>query len=841
MVAIPRVKPDRLACFGPCGGACGSIVRSLEWSRTPLGPIGSWSPILRATTNLVLCSRLPMMLFWGHELVQIYNDGFAPSIGDRHPSAIGERCQACWPEVWSIIAPQIEGAMRTATSSWHENHLMSIRRHGRLEEVYWTYSYSPVFEQDGSVGGVLMAGTETTCRVLTERRTACIRALADKLMDVTSEYQPAMVTVDVVGSDRLDFPFLIAYAVSEAGALRLIGSTAPLELLRSADEAVRRRFEGRGATTTEEERSAVLEIAPIALPAAPWPEPVTQAFASLIPRSAASRPNRLLVFGLSPRLPLDRSYRCFIGHIIERLSVTRARIEANMARIMAESERRDLLRQAPVPTVLWMGAELRVELANDAFAKMVERDVVGKTFAEAFPELVGTPLEAHLRHSYRTGEPFSTDEGRATLERDGVSVDRWYRLAIQPLREDSGEVRGLMSVIVDVTDTVQARRTVERCSSEREKLLNAVEAASRAKDQFLAMLGHEIRNPLASITTAIHLMKMKEPDALVREREIIARQTDHLVRLVDDLLDVSRVARGKVTLNRTRVAIAEIVRRAVETTSSLFEQRSHVLDVDTPSEPLDVDGDPLRLEQVVTNLLTNAAKYTEVGGRIAVRARREDHFAVIQVEDNGVGIAPEQLTHVFEAFFQSPRAYDRAQGGLGLGLALVKSFVSLHGGDVRARSSEGRGSLFEVRLPALPSAVHEPRQEVALAPIEPAGEEEPKRVLVVDDSDDILELVCSFLRHQGYEVMTARDAPSALRLAPRFHPNVAVLDIGLPAMDGYELAQHLREELGDETPRMIAMTGYGQEADRERARQAGFAVHLVKPVDPKELLASVRG
>ena len=312
------------------------------------------------------------------------------------------------------------------------------------------------------------------------------------------------------------------------------------------------------------------------------------------------------------------------------------------------------------------------------------------------------------------------------------------------------------------------------------------------------------------------------------------------MQLVDDLLDVSRVARGKVRLNRTRVSLAEVVSRAVETASPLFEQKRHVLTVDLPNEGLDVLGDLLRLEQVVANLLTNAAKYTEAGGRVTVTVRRECDRALVRVEDNGVGIPLDQLTHVFDAFFQGPRSRDRAQGGLGLGLALVKSFVSLHGGTVDARAREGGGSIFEVRLPALPnvrsevSEIHEESVQVD-APCE------RRRVLVVADSDDILELDCSFLRHQGCEVMAARDAPSALRVAPEFHPNVAVLDIGLPAMDGYELAQHLREELGADAPKMIAMTGYGQEADRERAMKAGFAVHLVKPVDPKELLASVRG
>lgn len=784
-----------------------------------------------------------MCLIWGSDHVQIYNDGYAAGIRDRHPAAIGQRCEESWPDIWSLIAPQIRNALETATPSWHEDEMVAMQRTGSLEETYWTYSYSPVFEQDGTVGGVLLSGTETTCRVLAERRLRCLRALSDGLVDVMTGADTVAILGEVLGADRLDLPFVMVYAVDEDGALELLGSTAPAEDLRSTDDEVRKQLEAHRRTTAdgaEDDGSALLELAPVEMHDAPWPEPVTRAFAAPLPQPSSGRSSRLVVFGLSPRLPLDGSYRCFIHHIVERLTMTRARIEANEARLKVESERRDLLQHAPVPTVLWVGEELRIELTNEAFVELADRDVVGKTFAEAFPELVGTEVEAHLRDTYRTGKPFATDEELVRMMRNGVLEDRWHKIAIRPLRHESGRVYALTSVIVDITDTVEARRTLEKCSAEREKLLCAVEAASRAKDEFLAMLGHELRNPLAPITTAVHLMKLKQPDVLVREREIIGRQAGHLVQLVDDLLDVSRVARGKVRLNRTRVSLAEVVSRAVETASPLFEQKRHVLTVGLPNEGLDVLGDMLRLEQVVANLLTNAAKYTEAGGRVGLTVRRECEHAIIRVEDNGVGIPPDQRSHVFDAFFQGPRSRDRAQGGLGLGLALVKSFVSLHGGNVEARAREGGGSIFEVRLPALPN-VHPEVPEAHEEPAEVDAPHERKRVLVVDDSEDILELVCSFLRHQGYEVMAARDAPTALRLAPEFHPNVAVLDIGLPAMDGYELAQHLRDDLGADAPKMIAMTGYGQEADRERAMQAGFAVHLVKPVDPKELLASVRG
>jgi signal transduction histidine kinase len=427
------------------------------------------------------------------------------------------------------------------------------------------------------------------------------------------------------------------------------------------------------------------------------------------------------------------------------------------------------------------------------------------------------------------------------VRRDGAAEDRWFTFNVRPMRDATGKVCGMLAVAMDITETVGARRTLERLYGEREKLLTALESASRMKDEFLATLGHELRNPLAPIQAALHVMKLKQPTALLREREIIERQASHLGHLVDDLLDVARIAQGKVELHLRRVSLASVITHAVEMSSPLFEDKRHVLTVDVSAADLDVHADPMRLEQVFTNLLTNAAKYTERGAHIDVRAWREDDRCVVRVSDNGIGIAPDQIPYSFDAFFEVPRERSVPHGGLGLGLALVKSLVSLHGGTVTAHSPGlGQGSVFEVRLPALPAALKaEPMAEPKprhRAP--PAGR---RRVLLVDDSEDILEIVSSLLTFEGYEVLAAHDGPSALEAATSFHPDVAILDIGLPEMDGYELAHHLREDLGDQTPKLIAMTGYGHTEDSERVRAAGFEAHLVKPVDPEALLESIRG
>ena len=380
------------------------------------------------------------------------------------------------------------------------------------------------------------------------------------------------------------------------------------------------------------------------------------------------------------------------------------------------------------------------------------------------------------------------------------------------------------SLAAHAADAIENARLYREATTARAD----AEAASRAKDQFLAMLGHELRNPLAPITTALELMTLRPPPH-TRERDVIERQVSHLARLVDDLLDVSRITRGKIELARHRVSLASVVTRAVELASPLLEQRSHALSVSVP-EDLAVDGDSTRLAQVFANLLTNAARYTPSRGYIDVTARRDDGELVLRVRDNGIGIAPDALTSIFEIFVQGPQTIARTEGGLGLGLAIVRSLVQMHGGTVTAHSEGlGKGAMFEVRLPAAkPSSA-----EIAAA-TPPATVQRPRlRVLVVDDNRDAAELLAELVAERGHVVRTAHDGPDALRVAAELRPQIALLDIGLPVMDGYELAGRLRELLGP--VRLIAVTGYGQASDRERARAAGFDVHLAKPVAVEKL------
>jgi signal transduction histidine kinase len=367
------------------------------------------------------------------------------------------------------------------------------------------------------------------------------------------------------------------------------------------------------------------------------------------------------------------------------------------------------------------------------------------------------------------------------------------------------------------------------------------EQADRRKDEFLAMLGHELRNPLAPIMTAVELMKLRGGFRAERERQVIERQSRHLLRLVDDLLDVSRITRGKVQLRREPVEMSLVVAKGIEIASPLLEQRRHQLSVAVPAEGLVAHVDVDRMAQVLANLLTNAAKYTPSGGQVRVTAAQEGESIVVRIRDNGMGIAKEMLGRMFDLFVQGQRTIDRSEGGLGIGLMLVRSLTEMHGGTVSAHSEgHGHGSEFVVRLPAQNAApVAQPPKR---ADNTPAGVTSKVRVLVVDDNEDAAITIADVLGELGYEVEVAHDGPKALDCAGRFEPDVVVLDLGLPVMDGFEVARRLRTASSGRTmPRLVALSGYGQDVDKANSRAAGFDVHLVKPVDIAQLQAALDG
>jgi signal transduction histidine kinase len=417
----------------------------------------------------------------------------------------------------------------------------------------------------------------------------------------------------------------------------------------------------------------------------------------------------------------------------------------------------------------------------------------------------------------RRGEKVDHYETRRR-RKDGTIID--VSLTVSPIRNGEGKIIGASKIGRDITQ--QKRIEAERLE------------ADRRKDEFLAMLAHELRNPLSAINNAAQLLgKLETENELEWAKEAVLRQVKHLARLIDDLLDVSRISRGKIGLRKEPIDLSPVVTAAVEAVRPLVEERKHELSISLIGG-LRLEADPLRLEQILVNLLTNAAKYTNAGGRISLKARREGDEVVLRVNDTGMGIAPDLMPRIFDLFAQGDRTMARSEGGLGIGLTLVQKLAEMHGGSVTAESDgPGKGSEFTVRLPALAELpARDPGSPVELPRVARQG----CRVLVVDDSIDNARGISRLLKLLGHDVREAHDGEAAIVVARAHGPEVVLLDIGLPGKDGYEVAKQLRTEGCCRDALIIAVSGYGQPEDLRRAKEAGFDHHLVKPVDYDALM-----
>jgi signal transduction histidine kinase len=461
--------------------------------------------------------------------------------------------------------------------------------------------------------------------------------------------------------------------------------------------------------------------------------------------------------------------------------------------------------------------------ASDAYLKatMTSRaDIVGRHLFEVFPDNPDDPAATGVRNLTASLERVLRDKRSDAMaiqkydirrpQPEGERFDeRYWRPVNSPVLGAGAEVRYIIHRVEDVTDV-----TVKH-------------EANRGKDDFLAMLGHELRNPLAAIASATEILKRigATTGAAGQSRAVIERQVRHLKRLVDDLLDAARVQAGKVTLNRRPVDLAEAVHQAVVVLHGPEASTQHILQVDAESVGINVD--PTRLEQIIVNLLTNAVKFTPVGGAIRIGVRAEVSTAVMVVEDEGIGISDEVLQRIFDLFFQGERTAARTEGGLGIGLTLVKKLTELHGGSIEARTGgPGRGSTFVVQLPRVPL----PRAARRSA----AGPIARRRVLVIEDNDDARDMLKTWLVLEGHDVLEATNGVDGVKILINERPEVAFIDIGLPVMDGYEVARQARQQ-ADHATRLVALTGYGQAEDRQRSFDAGFDDFVVKPVDPASL------
>jgi signal transduction histidine kinase len=1227
------------------GGSMGVLMRAHDWSATALGPRESWPQSLRTSISICLDCRFPILIWWGPDLVTLYNDDYAPMLGAKHPGALGRKGHEVWSELWPVVGPMLEQVMSTGVATQSRDLLLIMERNGYTEEAYFSFSYSPIRDESGGVGGVFCPVIETTEKVVGERRLRTLRNLAARSSGSRSVEAACQKVAEVLAQNLADVPFALIYQF-EAGARRA-RLAAAAGVASGSDWAPATLSDNAIWPIAALAHGAIVELADLARgetagapPAGAWSTPPTQAVLLPIRLPAQPEPIGALVLGINSRRALDAEHRSFhellaaqvtgaiadalaseqerqraealaeldrakttffsnvshefrtpltlilgaleeagsaigegrtddlgesvrqahrnairllrlVNNLLDFSRVAADRAEARFAatdlceltvdlassfrsacekaglalqvhcvplgedvfvdpemwekivlnllsnafkftlrghisvrieraedgqsavlrvadtgvgipeveiprlfdrfhriagtkgrsfegtgiglalcdqlvrlhggRIAVQSEmgrgstfsvfiplgrshlmseqigaapyrhveptapnayvaealqwipsdnegatpasrpnaakpgkvlivddnrdmreylrrllgdywdvvvvpdgesalrealrtcpdlvitdvmmpgmdgfellrrlkhspqtagipvlmlsaragedaqveglqrgaddylvkpfsakeliarvqalviRRQLrlveesvnrrlaevFRRAPVGLALLRGSDHVFEFANGTYREMIAgRDVVGLSMREALPELGGQGIYELLDGVYDSREAYVGRSRRVTLrESDGQLKDRWFDFVYQPISVAGGE-GGIAVICFDVTELAEARKQAE--------------AASRAKDEFLAMLGHELRNPLAPIVTALDLMKLREPGLLKTERALISRQVDHMVRLVDDLLDVSRVARGKIELLKRPIEISKIVAEAIETASPLIEARRHQLSVDRGDDELFVDGDAARLTQIVANLLTNAAKFTEKSGAIAIRIARAGTDVKVQVADSGAGIDATLLPHIFNLFVQGPQTGSRPKGGLGLGLTISRILAELHGGTLTATSKgPGTGSTFTLSLP-LSETNAAPREASPSHGVHDGSA--PLRnidVLVVDDNRDAAASLALALQETGFVTRLAFDGPSALNAAKETLPDVALLDLGLPGMDGYEVAKGIRKLAGGKPVRVIAVTGYGQRADIERSRKAGFEHHLTKPISIDRLM-----
>ena len=912
------------------GGAAGARIHARDWTAHPLGPIEHWPAALRTALGMILGSSFPTFLAWGPALHLFYNDAYEPLLGNKSQDAPGRPLPQVWAEVWDMLRPYAHRVME-GESFFFENFATLLERHGYPEQAWFTFSYSPVRDEVGTVHGVMCTVIEVTDKVQAlarhkeaeERLALSLEASGnigtwsydlDTAATYVDERFARLFQVDAAlardGTELTRFtdmihpddrPFVLAaidhailsetlydveyripqrsgldvwvnargkvFADPATGTRRFAGIAVDVTERRRAEQA---RIESeRRADESARRLDVLLDAAPVGIVYADpagrllvsnahnrriwglhpftstldgygewkgwWPAgsgragepvgvhewPLVQVLGGqdsaggvfeIAPFGAPDARKTVLVHAAAIR----DAAGVLVGAVAANMDIT-AQVEAERA--MKDSEARFRLIANAIPQMVWSadagGVNDYVNKRWSEFTGLPDERLVGEGWRRVIHPDDLARLAARWRESVDSGVDYEVEHRMRRQDGDY----RWMLNRAQASLDEAGRPTRWMGTLTDIH---------EQKAGEEE-----LRAQARRKDEFLAMLAHELRNPLAPISNAAQLLSMTalDPQRVRQSSDVIIRQVRHMTSLVDDLLDVSRVTRGLVELEHERVDIRAVVASAVEQARPLVDARRHTLAVHGGPQRIWVSGDRVRLVQVLVNLLGNAAKYTPQGGTIDLDVETHPGSVTLSVRDNGIGIDRAVLPHVFELFTQAERTPDRSQGGLGLGLALVHSLVQLHGGRVEAHSEGlGKGSCFSVTLPdiAAPGDAA-PEQAVEGAVGAPGGGS--RRVLVVDDNVDAALSLADILRSLGHSVATAHDSHTALALAASDWPEVFILDIGLPDIDGYALARRLHELAEGRPATWLALTGYGQAHDRVLARSAGFDHHFVKPVD----------
>lgn len=782
------------------GGAMGERIRAHQWDRTALGEPRFWPQGLRTAVRILLTTQHPIFIFWGPEHICLYNNAYSRSLGpEKHPAILGAPGRKSWEEIWPIIGPQIEQVMRGEGATWHENQLVPIIRHGGLQDVYWTYSYSPIDapESPHGVGGVLVIVSETTEQVLVKQQLSAERERFVQLF----EQAPTFLAL-LRGPDHV-------FEFANRSYLRVIGDR-PVAGRRLADALPDAVAQGYQTLLDEVYRSG-------------------KPFSAIGAKFAVQA---------SPESPIDERYVDFVyqpmtdedgaitGILVQGVDVT-ARTEADRALTLNRARLDYATRLSgvgfwycdlPFDELQW---DERVK--EHFFLQPTARVTIDDFYARIHEE-DRTPTREAIDASIRNRTPY--DIVYRTVDPVSGAI-KWIRALGGTDYASDGTPTHFDGVTVDVSaQTLDQQRLANLNRQLREQ--------DQRKDEFIATLSHELRNPLAPIRAAAQVVASPRvtPAQVQRAQLIIERQVSHMASLLEDLLDIARITQGKLQIKRRRVALNEAVDAAVEAVRPTLNERNQPLTLSLPTESVMLDADPVRLAQILSNLLMNAAKYSDSGSPIKMMGTVQSDHLLLVVEDEGIGIAPEAIDGIFNMFSQIEGAMGRAEGGLGIGLALVKGLTELHGGTVEARSRGlGHGSEFVVRLPL---AVAYPVTSTHITELG-VGASARRRILIVDDNKDAAESLAMLLELTGHEVRVSHLGHDALSVAQAFRPDTALLDIGMPDISGYEIARHLRREPWATHMLLIALTGWGQEDVRRRALEAGFDHHLIKPVDQDRL------
>jgi len=761
------------------GGEMGARIRAHDWSSSVLGPPVGWPQSLRTAVRLMLNTGHPMCLWWGADLTCLYNDAYRDSIlPERHPDALARPARKVWGENWGVIGPQIDQLMSSRGASWTVNGL--------------TCSCSPIDDETapGGIGGVLVVCTETSDALLRESEARFHTAL----------------TAGRMGSWETDHTTNTRHWSKEGMAL--FGLTLA---------------DGRGQVGgANDEFVAALH---------PDDRHLAQRFRELAARQDSFpaeyrivKPDGMTLWLSGRGLVVERGPQ---GQALRLVSIMTDATERKLVeeQLRTERERLGLALGAGQmgaydlnikDDVLWWSPETYALFGVDPEHFVPSREsvlaLIHPDDREAFSRLRAQAIEQRrpFVHEFRIRRV------------DGTQV--WLGHRGQAEYDAEGHPLRSFGVTMDIT--------------ERKQVEEMLRDADRKKDHFIAVLAHELRNPLAPIRNAIHVLRRSGPADPTTSwcHDVIDRQVGQMARLLDDLLDMSRLSRGQLQLRPQPLSLATAIEQAIEIAQPLIDAGGHAFTVQMPPPAWSLNGDLTRLAQVFSNILINAAKYTPPHGRIALTVERQADQAVVKVTDTGIGIAAEHLSQIFEIFGQVASALNRSQGGQGIGLSLAKGLVEMHGGTISARSpGADQGSEFELRLPLLPPM---PRIELREAGVETAARAKARyRILIADDLRDGSDSLALLLKAMGHLVEVAYDGEQALRLAEGSRPEMVLLDLGMPKVDGYEVCRQIRAAPWGGRMMLIAQTGWGQEHDRRRTHAAGFDHHVIKPVVPDALVA----